>query len=99
MRGEGVHHAGARRTFRIATRAWRRYQGSVPIHEPVAPMQRCCRILSASRRRGRSVAGAHAPKCQTETAFSLLELLITLALILIMMVMLYGFGSRSNQQR
>jgi len=62
-------------------------------------MQRCCRILSESRRRAWTVAGAHAPKLQIEAAFSLLELLITLALILIMMVMLYGFGSRSNQQR
>src|SRR5262249_36738356 len=75
--------------FPIATGAWRRYQGSVPIQEPVAPMQRCCRILSESRCRAWSVAGGHAPKLQVEAAFSLLELLITLALILIMMVMLY----------
>jgi prepilin-type N-terminal cleavage/methylation domain-containing protein/prepilin-type processing-associated H-X9-DG protein len=31
--------------------------------------------------------------------FSLIEMLITLALILIMSVMLYGFGSRSHQQK
>src|ERR1051326_3019865 len=31
--------------------------------------------------------------------FSLIEMLITLALILIMSVMLYGFGSRSHQQQ
>ncbi len=32
-------------------------------------------------------------------AFSLVELLITLALIIVMAVMFHGFGSRSNQQR
>jgi type II secretory pathway pseudopilin PulG len=32
-------------------------------------------------------------------AFSLVEMLVTLALIIIIAVMLHGFGSRSNQQR
>jgi type II secretory pathway pseudopilin PulG len=32
-------------------------------------------------------------------AFSLLEMLITLALMIIMLVMFYGFGSRSHQQQ
>ena len=34
-----------------------------------------------------------------DAGFSLIEMLITLALILIMSVMLYGFGSRSHQQK
>lgn len=33
------------------------------------------------------------------TAFSLVELLITMALIIILFVMMYGFGSRNHQQR
>ena len=44
----------------------------------------------------RSLGGALPPR---RAAFSLVELLITLALIIIMAVMLHGFGSRSNQQR
>ena len=45
-------------------------------------------ILPAASRRTGSDAG-----------FSLIEMLITLALILIMSVTLYGFGSRSEQQK
>lgn len=36
---------------------------------------------------------------QRSAAFSLIELLITLALMIVMFVMLYGFGSGSHQQR
>ena len=35
----------------------------------------------------------------SDAGFSLIEMLITLALILIMFTMLYGFGSRGEQQR
>jgi prepilin-type N-terminal cleavage/methylation domain-containing protein len=38
-----------------------------------------------------------APKMRA--AFTLIEMLITLALMLIMMIMLYGFGSQGHQQR
>ena len=36
--------------------------------------------------------------CCPAAGFSLIELLITLALIIVMMVMLYGFGSASRQR-
>jgi len=39
-----------------------------------------------------------APTGSAAGAFSLVELLITLALIIIMFVMMYGFGSRSHQR-
>jgi len=38
-----------------------------------------------------------ADRC-TKAAFSLVEMLITLALVIVMVTMMYGFGSRSNQQ-
>src|ERR1043165_8810139 len=38
------------------------------------------------------------PACRI-AAFTLVEMLITLALILIVFVMMYGFGSRSHQQQ
>jgi prepilin-type processing-associated H-X9-DG protein len=37
--------------------------------------------------------------CRRRIAFSLIELLITMALIVIMFVMMYGFSSRSHQQQ
>jgi prepilin-type N-terminal cleavage/methylation domain-containing protein len=39
------------------------------------------------------------PACRLVAAFTLIEMLITLALILILFVMMYGFGSRSHQQQ
>jgi prepilin-type N-terminal cleavage/methylation domain-containing protein len=39
------------------------------------------------------------PACRLAAAFTLIEMLITLALILILFVMMYGFGSRSHQQQ
>jgi len=39
-----------------------------------------------------------AAKRSSDAGFSLIEMLITLALILIMFTMLYGFGSRSHQK-
>jgi prepilin-type N-terminal cleavage/methylation domain-containing protein/prepilin-type processing-associated H-X9-DG protein len=39
------------------------------------------------------------PVPQGRRAYSLIEMLVTLALILIVFVMLYGFGSKSNQMR
>jgi prepilin-type N-terminal cleavage/methylation domain-containing protein len=39
------------------------------------------------------------PVPKRKRAYSLVEMLVTLALILIVFVMLYGFGSRSNQMR
>jgi len=39
------------------------------------------------------------PACRLAAAFTLVEMLITLALILILFVMMYGFGSRSHQQQ
>ena len=48
----------------------------------------------------RFLSGREAAARRTSgTAFSLIELLITLALMLVMFVMLYSFGSRSHQQR
>ncbi len=43
--------------------------------------------------------GLRAGRPRRGTAFSLVEMLITLALMLIMLVMFYGFGSRSHQQQ
>src|SRR5436305_5609304 len=51
------------------------------------------RSLAECRRKIRSQAR------QQMSAFSLVEMLITLALMLVMFVMLYGFGSRSHQQQ
>ena len=52
-------------------------------------------VRSALRRRA---CHTRRPLCQ-RAAFSLIEMLIVLALMLIMIVMLYGFSSRSRQER
>jgi len=59
-------------------------------------------VITPLEIRGSSVSGRRCLRralLPRRAAFSLIEMLITLALIIIMVVMLQGFGSRSNQQR
>jgi type II secretory pathway pseudopilin PulG len=59
----------------------------------VTPLEKVWSIAHQRRLSSRWIPGGH------RGAFSLIELLITLALIIVMAVMLHGFGSKSNQQR
>src|SRR5882762_11242116 len=85
--GAQILVGGSSWEIRIATAARFRYTVTV-----TTPWERPWD--GAHRRRSWRVDFSRRP-----AAFSLIELLITLALIIIMAVMLYGFGSRSNQQR